>query len=81
MEHVPLVSRVAVVPETVQTVPVVDAKLTGRPELAVAERGMSVPTTWAAIGAKVIVWACRWTVKLRVTNVAAAYALSPACVA
>ncbi len=36
MVHVPTETRVTVEPETVQTLMVVDAKLTARPELAVA---------------------------------------------
>ena len=37
IEHVPTVAIVTVVPDTVQTGIVVEAKLTGRPELALAE--------------------------------------------
>jgi hypothetical protein len=40
--HVPGVSSEAVVPETVQMVSVVEVKLTGRPEVAVATRGRLV---------------------------------------
>ena len=36
MLHVPAAISVTVVPDTVQTAGVVDAKVTGRPELAVA---------------------------------------------
>jgi len=81
MKHVPLASSVAVVPATVQMAGAREVKLTGSPELAVADRAMGVPMIWAATGAKVIVWACRWTVKLRVTNIAAACVLSPTWVA
>jgi hypothetical protein len=65
------VSIVAVVPETVQTLAVVEAKLTARMELAVAESVSGVPTVCAAIGPKVIVWARPFTVKLCETGVAA----------
>jgi hypothetical protein len=44
MAQVPEVSMVAVVPETVQTLAVVEPKLTARPELAVAESVSGVPT-------------------------------------
>jgi len=81
MKHIPLASSVAVVPATVQIAGERDVKLTGSPELAVADRATGVPTIWAVIGAKVIVWVCKWTAKLRVTNAAAAYVLSPACMA
>jgi hypothetical protein len=50
------VSIVAVVPETEQTEEVVDAKLTVKPELAVAESASCVPTSWGPGLAKVIVW-------------------------
>ena len=36
MEHVPLLTRVTVVPPATQTAVVGDVKMTGRPELAVA---------------------------------------------
>jgi len=44
MVQVPEVSIVAVVPETVQTLDVVEAKLTGKLELAEAESVSGVPT-------------------------------------
>src|ERR1017187_7638173 len=56
MVQVPVLTSVAVVPETVQTVVVSDAKLTGRPELADALRASFVPCTWLGIGLKVMVW-------------------------
>ena len=51
----PEVSRLAWVPVTVQTEGVVEAKLTGRPELAVADRFNVVPAVCDGIAAKVIV--------------------------
>ena len=72
MVHVPAAMKLAVVPETVQTVEVVEAKLTARPELAVAERASSVPTVFGGILSKVIVWALMETVRLCETGVAAA---------
>ena len=56
MLHRPGRISVAVVPETVQTVGVIEAKLTVRPELDVALRVTGVPCTWLAMGANVIVW-------------------------
>jgi len=47
--------NVAVVPATVQTDCVVEAKLTARLELAVAASVSGVPTVWAAIVGKLIV--------------------------
>jgi len=75
------VRKVAVVPETVQTLVVVDAKLTARPEEAVAERASGVPTVCVAGAAKVMVcavFATTFTVKLSMIGAAAAYVLSPA---
>jgi hypothetical protein len=81
IEHVPVATNVAVVPFTVQTVVVVDAKLTASPEVAVAVSGSVVPIVCVPIVGKVIV--CGWpaTLKLCVTGVAAAYVVFPACVA
>ena len=55
--QVPVVSSEAVVPATVQTVGVVEAKATASPELAVAARG-SVEAAYcvAVIAGQVIVW-------------------------
>src|ERR1035438_3349306 len=61
MVQVPDAMNVAVVPATVQTEAVVEAKLTGRLELAVAESVSGVPTFWAAIVGKVIVCAAALT--------------------
>jgi hypothetical protein len=55
MLQVPLDSRVAVVPETVQIVGVVEAKLTVNPELAVADKATGVPYDWDEIAGKLMV--------------------------
>jgi hypothetical protein len=47
--------KVAVVPETVQTGNVVEAKLTGNPEVAADDSESVVPAVWPAIAPKVIV--------------------------
>ena len=65
-------SIAAVVPETVQTLAVVELKLTGKLELAVAESVSGVPTVWVAIAPKVMVCASPFTVKICETGVAAA---------
>jgi hypothetical protein len=57
MVQVPGETKVAVVPETVQTLVVVEAKLTANPEEAVATRVSVVPTVWAPGLAKVMVCA------------------------
>jgi hypothetical protein len=62
----------AELPETVQTAGVVDAKLTARPELAVADRFRAVPMFCAAMTAKLIVWESRFTANVRLTFGAAA---------
>jgi len=56
MVQVPAAIRVAVGPETEQIAAVVEAKLTGRPELAVAVKASVVPAVWLAITLKVMVW-------------------------
>jgi len=53
--QVPAARKVAVVPLTVQTLAVADAKLTARPEEVVAERASGVPTVCVAGVAKVMV--------------------------
>src|ERR1700722_8667680 len=53
--HVPAAARVVVEPATVQTLGVADAKLTERPELAVAVNAGVVPAVWGGIAPKVIV--------------------------
>lgn len=75
--HVPAASKVKVVPLTLQTLGVVEAKLTGRPELAVAaSAGVGTPTVGldGALNVTVMVCACSAaaTVMLCDTAVAAA---------
>jgi hypothetical protein len=72
MEHVPAMSRDAFVPDTVQTVGVVEVRLTASPELAFAERLTLDPATSVPMAAKVMVWLVLWTVKPRFTLAAAA---------
>jgi hypothetical protein len=64
MVQVPVVLNVAVVPETEQMEEVNEAKLTVKPEVAVAESVSGVPTAWPAIGLKVMVCASALTVKV-----------------
>jgi len=71
MVQVPVASIEAVVPETEQTLDVVEAKLTAKPELAVAESVRGVFTFWAGIEPKVMVCASPLTVKVSETGVAA----------
>ena len=73
MVQVPVATRVTVVPDTVQTAGVVEAKLTVRPEVAVALTvNGGVPKCWFGKAAKVMVWLAWVTWKLCVTGVAAA---------
>ena len=72
MVQVPAAFSVAIAPDTAQTTVSVDAKLTGNPELAVAFNAIDAPTVCVAIAAKVIVCDARLTVKLCVTEAAAA---------
>ncbi len=76
--HVPVVTNVAVEPETVQTDIVVEAKLTPKPELAEAVSVRGVPTFWVAIGPKVMVCVKR-TGNVCETGVAAANVVLPSC--
>jgi len=55
MVQVPAARNVAVVLETVQMLVVVEAKLTAKPELAVAESARGVPTVWGPGLEKVMV--------------------------
>jgi len=72
MEQVPPDTIVTVLPATVQTPGVVDAKPTGSPELAVAEIANGVaPNTTLLKGPKVMVCATVATMKLCVTGDAA----------
>lgn len=70
IEQVPAASVVAVVPDTLQIVGVVEAKLTVSPELAFALKATFSPITCAEIALNVIVWLAS-TVKLWVTGAAA----------
>jgi hypothetical protein len=63
--------NVAVVPETVQVLGVVDLKLTANPELAVAESVKVAPSFCDGIFGKVMVWLALVTAKLCETAVAA----------
>ena len=55
----------SVLPETEQTAGVVEEKVTGRPELAVAERVSCVPAyCLPAMGEKAMVWETKETAKL-----------------
>ena len=71
--QVPAMSSEALPLATVQMVGVVEAKLTGRPEVAVA---LSVSGDWANVAlaglVKVIVWATAVTVKFLLTAAAGA---------
>jgi hypothetical protein len=69
--HVPAAFSVAVPPETVHTTGVVDAKLTAKPELAVAANASDAPAVCVEIAPNVIVCASPFTVKLCITGVAA----------
>ena len=71
MEQLPTATSVSVLPLTVQTLGVVEAKLTASPELAVAaSAGGVVPSVWLPGEAKLMVCAPAPTLKLRVTAVA-----------
>ena len=72
MVHTPGATSVTVVPDTVQTNVVVEAKLTGRPEdaVAVSVKG-ALPSTKFESAPKVIVWDSAITWKLWLTGVAA----------
>jgi hypothetical protein len=73
---------VAVEPLTVQTPVVWEAKLTAKPELAVAESVSSALAVWVPGALNVIVCGCKsaaFTLKLRETGTAAAQVPLPAC--
>ena len=73
IEHWPTATSVTVVPDTVQTGVVVDAKLTVKPDEAVALTvKAAVPSAWLDSDPNVIVWLPAVTWKLSVTGVAAA---------
>ena len=85
--HAPAATNVSVVPLTVHTLLVVDAKDTGRPELAVADSaGDAVPTVGfaGAVKVTVMVWASNGagaTVMVLETAAAAATLVLPAWLA
>ena len=83
--QVPTATSVSVVPLTVQVLGVVDAKLTAKPELAVAaSAGGAVPSVWLPGDVKVMVCAINGAaaiVKTRDTVAAAAKLLLPAWLA
>ena len=79
--HVPAATNVAVLAFTVQTLVVLDEKLTANPELALALKVNGVPTFCAAIELKVMFCAALFTAKLCETAGAAAYVLLPGCMA
>ena len=71
--HVPAETRVTVAADTVQTPEVVEAKLTARPEEAVAPTANgAVPNGWLESAAKEMVWLAGITWKLCTTGDAAA---------
>ena len=82
MMQVPAATNVSVAPLTVHVLGVVEAKLTVRPELALATSGAgALPKVWLPGEAKEMVWAAgvgKTTVKVRVTVVAGAYVTVPA---
>ena len=80
--QVPEVTKVAVLPCMVQTPVVCEAKVTAKPELAVADSVSGVPTV--CVPGELNVIDCGFkgvasTAKLRETGVAAAQVPSPAC--
>jgi hypothetical protein len=64
IEHVPVAINEAVFPETVHTPVVVEVKVTGRFELAAADRDNVVFTAWVGIAAKLMVWVAWCTRKI-----------------
>ena len=69
----PVATSVTVLPETVHTVVVFEAKLTGRPDDAVAEIvNGGVPNVWLGSGGNVMVWDSLVIVNDCATGVAAA---------
>lgn len=74
-----MLTRVTVAPVTVHTGKVVDVKVTGRPEDAVAlTRNGAAPDGWFERAPKVMVWLANVTVKCCVTEGAAAKPALPA---
>ena len=71
--QVPAPSSVKVLPLTVQTAEVIDAKLTARPELALAASGAgAVPMVWLPGEVKVMLCASSPTATLKLCVTAAA---------
>src|SRR5690242_2888198 len=88
MVHVPALTSVTVLPETMQTAGVCEKKLTGSPELAVAltVKGLEASGRSESGGEEPKLMNCRFcvagnTTKLSVTGGAAAYTLLPICTA
>jgi hypothetical protein len=71
--HEPVLSSVTAVPDTEQMSGVLEVKLTGRPEDAVAATVKDpIPSDLAGIALNVIVWLPCVTVKVSITGAAAA---------
>jgi hypothetical protein len=82
MVHVPAPTSVTVVPDTVQTDEVVEAKLTANPELALAlTANGAAPNTWPDSAPNVMAWLPGVTAKLWLTGVAELQFVLPPCVA
>jgi len=80
--QVPALRRLAVAPDSVQTVGVLDTRVTGRPDEAVAMTGNAgVPKGTFGSGPKAMVWVPCVTWKVWLTAGAAAKMPLPACVA
>jgi hypothetical protein len=62
--QVPLPTNEAVVPDTVQTLGVVEANVTASPELADALSVTVPPAVCAAIAGNVMVWVAAFTLKV-----------------
>lgn len=79
MVQEPALTKVKLVPLTVQTPVVDDDSVTARPELAVAAKaGVAVPRAWLPGVTNVMVWLACNTVKLRDTIAAASKVVLPA---
>jgi hypothetical protein len=73
IEHVPALTSVTVTPDIVQTAVVVEAKLTAKPELALALTvNAAVPNTRLDKTPKLMLWLSCVTWKLWLTGTAAA---------
>ena len=79
MVQVPAVSIEAMMPETEQTVGVVELKATGRPEVELAIRRTAVSTIVVGMAGKLMVCGACETEKLCKTMGAALYVLLPVC--